>query len=132
MRIGLDTSVVVRLLTAEPAPLATAVALRAQQALRNRIELTVSDLVVVESYFALQHHYGLSKAQAIEAIRALLHHSRITCAVTTKRLLETPNLARANPGLADRIIHAEYTKGDGRMWTCERAAAKLPAVELLL
>lgn len=71
MKIGLDTSVILRLLIGEPAAQAER-AWRALTEARAAGDATVlSDLVVSETYFALQHHYRVPKAEALEQLRAL-------------------------------------------------------------
>ena len=131
MRIGLDTSVLLRLLTGEPADLATAAVRRIESALRGGDTVLAPDLVVSEAYFALQHHYGLSKAEAIATLAALLHESGIEAAGAAGRVLATPHLATARPGFVDRLIHAEYTQIADEMLTFERPAARLPRARVL-
>jgi predicted nucleic acid-binding protein len=66
--VGIDTSVVVRVLTGEPRELA----LLALDYLLDREKagdrVLVSDLVLAEAYYALQHHYGASKKEALNAL----------------------------------------------------------------
>ena len=59
--IGLDTSVVVRLLVGEPQNIARATRRRLERAVEAGERVLVSDLVIAEAYFALQHHYGIPK-----------------------------------------------------------------------
>jgi len=46
-------------------------------------------------------------------------------------VLATPNLAVAEPGLVDRLIHAEYIRVADEMLTFERSAARLPGALVL-
>ncbi|NQT54562.1 hypothetical protein HQ576_21075, partial [bacterium] len=73
-RLGLDTSVVVRLVTGLP-PHAAA---RAQEFLCCRYEsgqqVIVSDLVVAEAYFALHTHYSIPKRDAIDTLLEFLQN----------------------------------------------------------
>ncbi|MBO7689071.1 MAG: PIN domain-containing protein, partial [Kiritimatiellae bacterium] len=57
MTFGLDTSVVLRLLTGEPPELAARALERYQQGIANGDDFAVSDVVAAETYYALQHHY---------------------------------------------------------------------------
>ena len=132
MRIGLDTSVVLRLLTGEPEPLATAAVRRVESSLRGGDTVLVSDLVVSEAYFALQHHYGLSKAQAVGVLGEFLRPGGIEAAGSAHAVLGIPNLAVARPGLVDRLIHAEYLRVADEMLTFEKSAARLPRARVLL
>jgi predicted nucleic acid-binding protein len=131
MRIGLDTSVVLRLLTGEPASLALLAARRVESSLRGGDTVLVSDLVVSEAYFALQHHFGLSKARALEVLGEFLRQSGIEAAGSAGRILGLPNLALARPGLVDRLIHGEYLGVADEMLTFEKAAARLPRARVL-
>jgi predicted nucleic acid-binding protein len=131
MRVGLDTSVLLRLLTGEPAPLAALAARRVEASLVAGDTVLVSDLVMSEAYFALQHHFGLSKAQAIGVLRDFLRQSGVVAAGAAHDILSTPNLAAAQPGLVDRLIHAEYARVADEMLTFERSAARLPGAHVL-
>lgn len=131
MRIGLDTSVVLRLLTGEPEPLALAALDRVESHLERGDAVLVSDLVAAETYFALQHHYRLPKAQALSALAALFRDSGIAATDFAAKILAQPALAKAEPGFVDRMIHAGYSLGADRMLTFERSARRLPKVEVL-
>ncbi len=50
---------------------------------------------------------------------------------SAKRVLGTPHLASARPGLVDRLIHAEYSKVADEMLTFEKSAARLPRARVL-
>ena len=92
----------------------------------------MSDLVAVETYLALQSHYRVPKAEALLALRKILESGDVEpagCALEVLR--NTPNIANANPGFVDRIIHAEIRSYGGRLLTFEKAATKLPATKVL-
>ncbi|MDR0902117.1 MAG: hypothetical protein LBM92_05040 [Opitutaceae bacterium] len=129
--IGLDTSVVLRLLTGEPAPLAQKTVARVMEIISAGGHCLVSDLVVTEAYFALQHHYKLPKSGALAALAAMSAEKGFDFSPAAAALLKTPRLDRANPGFADRLIHAEYRAAAAAMLTCEQAAAKLGNVEIV-
>lgn len=131
MKIGLDTSVLVRLLTGEPEALASEAGRQIEAERKSGASFLVSDLVLAEGYFALQHHYGLTKREALEALSTLLQTSPVRPSGTASTVLETPKLATARPGFVDRLIHADYRRHVDAMWTFETAAAKLPATHLL-
>jgi hypothetical protein len=131
LNIGLDSSVILRLVTREPEPQASFVAFRVSEALRSGDRLEVSDLVLAEAYFALQHHYSASKSQALADLRDFLDLSGVSCRASTRSILHLPQLDTKKPGFVDRLIHAGYLESNDRLWTCERAAARLPSVELL-
>jgi predicted nucleic-acid-binding protein len=132
VNLGLDTSVVVRLLAGVPEDLAF-IALRF---LRERIDaghhVFVSDWVLAEAYYAFQYHYGASKKDTLDALRSFLATSGVESSEEIAAVLSTPRLAAAKPGFVDRVIHGNYlAAGMDEMVTFERAAAKLPAVRVL-
>lgn len=132
MKVGLDTSVVLRLLIGEPKR-------QAQRAWRAIVEArsvggeaVVSDLVVSEAYFALQHHYSVPKAMALEQMRALFDSGDVRVAGCAGEVLTVPSLASAKPGFVDRLIHGGYVGGGiDRVLTFEKAAGKLPHARVL-
>ncbi len=132
MTVGLDTTVVVRLLIGKPEDLA-AVALdyvleRAQAGDR----VLVSDWVVAESYYALQYHYQVSKKDTLGALRSLFTTPGIQASAEMGEVLSTRNLESAKPGFIDRLIHSNYLRaGAVEVATFERAAAKLSGVRVL-
>lgn len=132
MKYGLDTSVVVRLLTEDPPDQAAVAAEWIANCRVNGEPPMLTDLVVAEAYFALQTHYGVSKRDALAALRELLESGDVVASGQALRVLrETPALATAKPGFLDRIIHAEIAAPGARMLTFEKSAAKLPGAIVL-
>ena len=108
--VGLDTSVVLRLLIGRPKP-------QAERAWQSIMELrsvggqvVVSDLVASETYFALQYHYGVPKAEALRQLDAFFDSSYVTASGCAAEVLATPGLATARPGFVARMIHAAYMR----------------------
>ncbi len=131
MKTGLDTSVVLRLLLGQPAEqTARAVALLDELA-REGHHAVVSDLVVAEAYFAMQHHYGVSKHDALLGLRRLFSDGEIKPLGVVAAVLATDKLASAKPGFVDRLIHGAYTTAADEMATFEKAARKLMSVRVL-
>lgn len=132
MKVGLDTSVLLRLLIGEPkrqAELAWRSIVEARSAADQAV---VSDLVVSETYFALQHHYGVPKAKALAHLHALFDSAEVLPIGCAADVLKDPGLAGAKPGFVDRMIHGEYISGEvDRVLTFERAAGKLPRARVL-
>ena len=131
LRVGLDTSIVVRLLTGEPAESAAVAGQRIEAARAAGSEIVVSDLVLAESYFALQHHYGASKQGALDALRDLLRATPIRALGAAATILEQRDLATSKPGFVDRLLLAEYRRQVDETWTFERAAGRRPGVRWL-
>ena len=86
MNSALDTSFIIRLLTGDPPDQAA----RAQAMLERCIERgqppLVTDLVVVEAYFALQSHYQVPQGRSIGSLTAS----------TAKRRRKTGGLCTGN------------------------------------
>lgn len=131
MNVGLDTSVVLRLLTGVPEAQAKRALTEVQDAIVRGVSLFVSDLVVSEVYFALQYHYAVPKSEALSMLGVFLKESGVKTLGSAARVLDTPGLATAKPGFVDRLIHAEYLQSAGEVLTFERASARLPGVRVL-
>jgi predicted nucleic-acid-binding protein len=129
--VGLDTSVVLRLLTGEPEPLARHALAELDTLTQEGAVPLVSDLVVSEVYFALQHHYGVPKPEALSLLATFLNESGVRPLGAAAEVLAVPRLATANPGFVDRLIHAEYAHAAGEVLTFEKAAGRLPGVRVL-
>lgn len=132
MSTGLDTTVVVRLLTGEP----RAQAMRARQKLEDSAitgagPLLVSDLVVGETYFALLHHYEVPSAEAVAALLALLSDPRVVNDGAAREALAGATAGAAKPGVMDRLIAGSYAQQGAGMLTFDRDASRLPGVQLL-
>lgn len=128
--IGADTSFVLRLLVGEPEKQAAAAVRELDRRTARGEKIAISDLVVAEAYFALQHHYEVPKEEALDTLRDLLDAPEIKPLGVAPTILSEKNLARSNPGFVDRLIHADYlglTKG---MLSFEKAARKLEGTEI--
>ena len=125
--IGLDTSVLVRLLVGEPAAQA-----HAARALvdAHAGEVFVSDLVAVETYLALRHHYAVPHDEALRAMRSLLEDPRVRGTGAALDVLREMKGAAA-PGLVDRMIHADYLAEGMELRTFDRAASRLRRAALI-
>ena len=131
MSFGLDTSVVVRLLVGEPEDQARRAWEFLEQCSSEGEPAHVSALVVAESFFVLQHHYGVPLAKTLQQLASLLGDARISADAAARRVLRTPGLSRMKPGFVDRLIHALY-EDDGRaLATFDKTAAKLERSRLL-
>jgi predicted nucleic acid-binding protein len=105
MALGLDTSVVVRLLIGEPRAQTAAARRRIERAAVQGESIVISDLVAAETYHALRHHYGVPEPEAVAGLRRLVESGVIA--------LDPPSAlaalaAGAPSGLVDRLIVARY------------------------
>jgi predicted nucleic acid-binding protein len=131
--VGLDTSVVLRILTGEPEGQARIVEGFLRASLHEGKRLVVSDLVISEAYFALVTHYGISKRRAADGLlemleRGVVHPCQGACAVDVLQEMMTSG---QKPGLVDRLIHAHYASLPGCMATFEKASRKLTGAVVL-
>ncbi len=130
-RTGLDTSVVLRLLVGAPVDHARRAEAFLDHLFKEGIRAVISDLVVAESYYALQFHYDVSKKEALRALQELLQSNEIEATGVAARVLQTTNLAKAKPGFVDRLIHEQYAAEGAVMATFEHAAKKLTGAVVL-
>ena len=127
----MDTSVVLRLLLGEPAEQAARAVAFLDELAQGGQRAAVSDLVVAEAYFALQHHYGVTKRDALAGLRRLFADGEIASLGAAAEILRLEGLDSAKPGFVDRLIHRSYIREAGRMATFEKAAHKLKGVKVL-
>lgn len=131
MKFSLDTSVVIRLLTGKPDVQLAATVEFLDAARRLKSKVFVTDLVVAEAYHALQHHFGISKSDALQGLFQLFLTGEIIPAGQALKILSQPGLASAKPGFVDRLIHADSIHSGCHWVTFEKAAVKLPDVAIL-
>ncbi|MEO8614200.1 MAG: PIN domain-containing protein [Luteolibacter sp.] len=131
IRSSLDTSVIMRLLTGQPLDLATAARRYMAETEQAGAKVCVANLVILEAYFACQHHYGMPKDAVLTGLQRLLSMPTFVVHPQLLTLLATEGLATAKPGFLDRLIHAEATTARLPLVTFEKAAARLPHTQLL-
>ena len=129
-RIGADTSFLLRLLIGEPKAQAEAAVKELDQRFAKGESLAVSDQVVAETYFALHHHYEVPKQEALDTLKEFLEAPEIVALGMAQTVLAEAKLGRANPGFADRLIHADYLASTAGMLSFEKAARKLPKTQV--
>jgi predicted nucleic-acid-binding protein len=122
---GIDTSVLLRLLTGHPeedfAP--TVAALQALFEGQPSVELLVSNQVIGEAYVALQHHYKLSKAEARSGIFKLLSGGML--APLNGSAILGMLQEEGGAGLMDRLIVQDYQAREIPVLTDDRRMSKL-------
>lgn len=128
---SLDTSVLLRLLMREPLTQFRAALQFLEKLQDEKTTCFISDLVLAEAYFALQTHYGLSKAQALEALMLLASDKRFSLNAYVLELLKTADLASVKPGFVDRLIHGESLLRGQMLVSFEKASSKLEHTILL-
>ncbi len=127
---GIDTSILVRLTTGEPQEaFDEAVAALTEMVEREHASVFAGNMVIGEAYIALQHHYGVTKADAKSALRSVLT-SGLLAPVGGESVLEALATTRGC-GLLDRLIALQYTESGLTTLTLDRKMATLPNVSRL-
>ena len=129
-RYGIDTSVLVRLLTRDPKDDFE----RCIEALRALVEdqgheVFASNQVVGEAYVAVQHHYGVSRVDARNSLHDALR-SGLVAPLNGRSVLEALE-ATSGPGLFVRLITDDYSKSGLETLTLDRRMASLAGARRL-
>ncbi len=131
MTFGLDTSVVLRLLTGQPQDLAARALTRYQDGIAAGDDFCVSDVVAAEAYFALQQHYRKTKEEALEALKGFSSGEGISFSQNFAASINTPDIHKANPGFVDRMLVSGY-RGQGQITlSCEKSFKRLADTEVI-
>ena len=129
-RFGIDTSVLVRLVTGQPEPDFRS----CLEALRLIVEdqggeLFASNQVVDEAYVTIQHHYGVSDAETREGLIAVLTSGLV--APSNGHGVISMLEERQGAGLFDRLIADGYSREGMETLTLDRRMSSLPGVQRL-
>ncbi len=129
-RFGIDTSVLVRLAVGEP----ESDFRHAVEALQSMVEnegreIFASNQVIGEAYVTIQHHYGVSDTDARAALTNVLTSGLVAPlnGQAAIQALQSPD----SPGLFDRLIADDYSRGGLETLTLDRRMANLPNVRRL-
>ena len=129
-RFGIDTSVLVRLVTGDPGPefsrCVTALSALVQD---EGAEIFVSNQVVGEAYVAIQHHYGISKSEARAGLLDVLQ-SGLVSPLNGGSVIAALE-ASDGAGLFDRLIADEYSRASLWTLTLDKRMDSLPHVRRL-
>jgi len=129
-RFGIDTSILVRLATGDPEDLYAHCVARLTALIESEgAEVFASNQVIGEAYIALQHHYGVTKAEAREGLASLLQSGLVAACngQAVLHILSEPS----GCGLLDRLIADDYRRSDLLTLTLDRKMAKLSGARLL-
>jgi predicted nucleic acid-binding protein len=129
-RYGIDTSVLVRLVTREPeADFQDCVNKLRVLVDDQRCEVFASNQVVGEAYIAIRHHYGKSSAEA-RATRADVLHSGLVAPLNGSAVIRALQ-SEGGPGVFDSLIAEDYSRAGLQTLTRDRAMASLAGVQRL-
>lgn len=123
-RYGIDTSILVRLITGHPKE-GFERSVRRLSALveEEDAEIFASNYVIGEAYIALQHHYGIKKADARVAIQVVLRSGLV--APLNGAAVFTALEASGGCGLLDRLIVEDYARRGLETITLDDRMARL-------
>ena len=127
LRYGIDTSVLVRLLTGSPPEEYS----RCRQELTGMVEgenavVLASNQVIGEAYMVVQHHYGASKDEARAGLNTVLT-SGLVAPLNGQPVLAALQES-GGAGLIDRLIAEDYSRTVSETLTLDRRMAALPGV----
>jgi predicted nucleic acid-binding protein len=128
--IGLDTSVVLRLLIGEPRALAEVARRRIERALVGGEKVIVTDLVVAETFHALKHHYDVPHAMALGQLQAFFK-AGIVQVDPVGAAGALGQGAKGHAGVVDRLIVARHRALGATTATFDRRQARLEGGMLL-
>ena len=128
-RYGIDTSVLVRLLTGTPPDAYSRCVERLRALVVSGAEIFASNQVIGETFVAVQHHYGVSAADARSELSKALR-SGLVAPLNGQAVIAALE-APGDPGLFDRLIADDYSRADLQVLTLDRKMVHLPAAQLL-
>ena len=129
-RYGIDTSILVRLVTGDPeVEFDDCVRRLTRLVERDGAEIFASNQVIGEAYVALQHHYGVSKADAREALASVLG-SGLVAPLNGGGVIAALQ-ATTGCGLLDRLIADDYLRAGATTLTLDRKMAALEGARRL-
>lgn len=129
-RYGIDTSVLVRLVTGHPED-GFEYSLSALRALveDDGAEIFASNQVIGEAHVAIQHHFGISKLDARAGLLDVLQ-SGLVAPLSGGSVIAALG-ASGGAGLLDRLITSDYSRANLSVLTLDKRMAALPGAGLL-
>lgn len=128
---GIDTSILVRLLTGRPADTYAACRTALQTLIEHRgARVFASNMVIGEAYVAVQHHYGVAKEDARDGLLKVLNSGMVSPLHGRSVLAAIAD--RSGAGLLDRLIADHYRREELVTLTLDRRMSALPETERLL
>jgi predicted nucleic-acid-binding protein len=129
-RYGIDTSILVRLVTGGPEKLFQ----QCVKSLRGLVEkqdaeIFASNQVIGEAYVVLQHHYGVSKSDSREGLATVLQ-SGLVSPMNGRGVFEALR-KESGCGLLDRLIDDDYARVGLQTLTFDRKMSAQPNAKRL-
>ena len=126
---GIDTSVLVRLVTAEPERDFQHCIDELRVLIEQDAEIFASNQVIGEAYIVLQQHYDISSDDARSALVDVLTSGMV--APLNGQTVISALEAYGGPGMFDRLIADGYTHAGMETLTLDRQMARLRGVSRL-
>ena len=123
-RIGIDTSILVRLVTGEPPDIHAYCLEHLSELVAGGVGVFASNQVIGEAYVTTQRHYGIAKEDARAGLLDALT-SGLVAPLNGPAVLEALSAA-GGPGLFDRLIANDYAHAGLQTLTLDRGMAFLP------
>ena len=127
--IGIDTSVLVRLITGDPLDIHSHCVEALNELVSDGVEVFASSQVIGEAYIAVQHHYGVNRDEARAGLLNALT-SGLVAPLNGRAVLDALE-ASGEPGLLDRLVANDYARSGIESLTLDRRMASLPVVRLI-
>lgn len=128
-RYGIDTSVLVRLLTGQPPETYVYCERQLTTLVGSGTQVCASNQVIGEAYIAVQHHYDVSADDAVSGLLDVLQ-SGLVAPLGGLQVIAALQETRG-PGLFDRLIADDYSRAGLETLTLDRKMATLPEVRRL-
>ena len=128
-RYGIDTSVLVRLLTGQPPKTYVYCERQLTTLVESGTQVCASNQVIGEAYIAVQHHYDVSADDAVSGLLDVLQ-SGLVAPLGGLQVIAALQESRG-PGLFDRLIADDYSRAGLETLTLDRKMAALPDVSRL-
>ena len=130
LRYGIDTSVLVRLVTREPERDYERCIVRLRALVEEeRLDVFASNQVIGEAHTTLTHHYGVTDREARAGLINALTSGLVT-PLGGRAVLDILE-ASGGPGLFDRLITDDYARAGLETLTLDRRMASLPYASLV-
>ena len=127
--IGIDTSVLVRLVTGQPPNAYSYCVARLSDLAASGAEILASNQVIGETFMAVRHHYGASAQDTqVELLNTL--RSGLVAPLNGQAVIEALSAA-GGPGLFDRLIANDYSRSGLEVLTLDRKMGSLPGARTL-
>ena len=127
--IGIDTSVLVRLVTGQPPDMHAYCLERLNQLVNEGIVVIVSNQVIGEAFATIQFRYGMARSDARAGLLRALTGDLV--APQNGQAVLDALAATGRPGLFDRLIADGYAQAGLDTLTLDRSMARLPQARLL-